>query len=108
MECTCDTGSCELHDAKAYDESSGEIQLSGSGRKHTIDWVSVKDKLPEPSDKPLLVWTRESDYPALAIFTGDTKIGQWEVYSTHDIWYTTTGSITHWMPLPEPPKRKTQ
>lgn len=60
-----------------------------------VEWISVKDRLPE-EDKDVLAYN--GVYMIIAAYTTNpTKY-----------WYTITGSvmrtITHWMPLPEPPK----
>lgn len=59
------------------------------------EWISVDDRLPE-EDTIVLVWCGE-----VSVYN----------YLRYDWWYTgycdiTTedGGITHWMPLPEPPK----
>jgi hypothetical protein len=71
-----------------------------------MKWISVKDRLPEVSDKPLLVWTRDFNCLNLAVFTGKENVGQWKIYPMYDIWYTTNSFVTHWMPLPEPPEKE--
>jgi hypothetical protein len=73
-----------------------------------MEWINVKDKLPEISRNTLPVWEKEYNCLALAIFTGDTKVGQWEVHPVRGVWYTTNSLITHWMPLPEPPQEKAE
>lgn len=60
-------------------------------------WISVKERLPE-EDKDVLAYNGAYMFIA-AYTTNPTKY-----------WYTITGSatlaITHWMPLPEPPKEE--
>lgn len=61
-------------------------------------WISVKDRLPEIETDTLLVCVKSYDGDLLSDTDGfqDGKF----VY-----WSNQTGcSITHWMPLPEPPK----
>ena len=63
-------------------------------------WISVKDKTPEINE-PIL-------------FTGKNTIGNrypaQKGYFSGDEWYSfglidkCSGGVTHWMPLPEPPK----
>lgn len=66
---------------------------------HVIDkaqtvggWISVKDRLPE----------KKGDYIAY------TKDGIVWPYWFDDVWFDTLGyatdTVTHWMPLPEPPE----
>lgn len=59
------------------------------------EWISVKDRLPE-EERHVLVWVK--DGYSLIDWTFN---GQWQVnpYMRND--------ITHWMPLPEPPKEET-
>ena len=54
------------------------------------EWISVKDRLPEPWTE-VLVW-RGSEYPIVS--SEVTSTGLWCHFF----------NITHWMPLPEPPK----
>lgn len=57
------------------------------------EWKSVKDALPQPNTS-VLVYIPEHD----GVHEGCMiKDGLWSVYSGH-------GVITHWMPMPEPPK----
>lgn len=59
------------------------------------EWISVEERLP-PEDSTVMVWVGE-----MAIWC----------YINGDRWYTgycdittTEAGVTHWMPLPEPPK----
>ena len=64
-----------------------------------MEWISVKDRLPEKKDEYYL-------------FGGYTSDNKWESRSEH--WATkdehnkkliSLVGYTHWMPLPEPPKQ---
>lgn len=55
-----------------------------------MEWISVKDRLPEPWTE-VLVW-RGPEYPIVS--SEVTSTGLWCHFF----------NITHWMPLPEPPK----
>ena len=55
-------------------------------------WISVRERLPEPGQEILAVVGNTAAEP----YTITTKF--W------DATFTTWASITHWMPLPEPPK----
>ena len=63
------------------------------------EWISVKDRLPE-ADKYVLVITD----------SGSVKTARCNFYKngTEVCWATNDGlgerAITHWMPLPQPPK----
>lgn len=67
------------------------------GQQHP-HWISVEDELPpkktgEASDK-VLVYDAENN-----------RVGaSWYIHSTGK-WFNGWDSITHWMPLPAPPKK---
>jgi len=58
------------------------------------EWISVKDRLPERIAH-YIVWVREGGY-------------DFAFLNSKEEWITTLGNqtfeVTHWMPLPEPPK----
>ena len=62
------------------------------------EWISVKDRLPERKGKYLVTWLwaygteYENKYVDVVFFRGKTHWAKFEKY------------ITHWMPLPDPPK----
>lgn len=56
-------------------------------------WISVKDRLPEYGE---IVWATDGVESHEAIMTKDNK---WRV----PMFFWLSG-VTHWMPLPEPPK----
>ena len=56
-------------------------------------WIPVGERLPEPMENPVLAVFIGTVFPAW--YHG----GKWEVPSGFFI-----TNITHWMPLPEPPK----
>ena len=62
------------------------------------EWISVKDRLPEPW-KRVLIYSRH-DFCESAFYIGVP--GEWRVTWNHEM--LDAGSVTHWMPLPEPPK----
>lgn len=60
------------------------------------EWISVKDRLPEKKNEAYLCSLDSclfpgSQYISIRAFCDD---GKWEA----------NGTVTHWMPLPEPPK----
>ena len=59
-------------------------------------WISVKDRMPEPK-KDVLVYS-EIEHPHKIRVDFLKVSGQW-FNSFH---------VTHWMPLPEPPKEQTE
>ncbi len=56
------------------------------------EWISVKDRFPDDS-RDYIVYNPKSVY--MKIYTA-TWFGK--------KWNNSNGFITHWMPLPEPPK----
>lgn len=62
-------------------------------RKPGQEWISVKDRLPERM-QPVIVCREDKK-----VEQGYKDVGDWwKVYGTR------TKRVTHWMPLPEPPK----
>jgi hypothetical protein len=78
-----------------------------------MSWIKVSDKLPEPKDPEdelsvnCLIWKADNfapgegvqdlgcySYPRQTWLTGDGFVRHYE-------------TVTHWMPLPEPPKAET-
>ena len=74
-----------------------------SGEVNKMVWVSVKDMLPL-NDKPVQVYIPELYMSVQAGFYtryyGEDD-GEW-----YEHWVA-SGKVTHWMPLPEPPKEET-
>lgn len=61
----------------------------------TPKWIPVTERLPE-EDKPVLAWTNCGSFCESAKWTG---------YGWNVTWdYEELFEVTHWMPLPEPPK----
>lgn len=57
------------------------------------EWIKCSDRLPAligEQSKPVLVWGDGYDYP---------EVGIWHEYDGWDAW-----GVTHWTPLPAPPK----
>lgn len=71
-----------------------------------MKWISVKDRLPEPEIPVLVTYIGFVDGVAESDGIATINYGEW-------CWYEDKNSdndeavkvtITHWMPLPEPPK----
>ena len=56
-----------------------------------MKWIPVTERLPE-NDKTVLVWNRRNSREYFDVYDH----GRWIILEWED--------ITHWMPLPEPPK----
>ncbi len=59
------------------------------------DWISVDDRLPEDQYELVLVWLSDSNVSPVM---WPPKLVRKNVKNPMPAW-----SVTHWMPLPEPP-----
>lgn len=77
-------------------------------------WISVEDRLPEDYYEYVLVYARmDGDEPCPTSIARQFK-GEWEMLNHADqsnavacgdlTWYMSEEDITHWMPLPKPPR----
>ena len=63
------------------------------------EWVSVKDKLPEPFVSVLVQMPGEEPFPTVREgFISNDGIWQSAMFRREP------GEVTHWMPIPQPPK----
>ena len=62
------------------------------------EWISVDDRLPEPREQ-VLIYSRY-DFCESAFYIGVP--GKWRVTWNHEM--LDADSVTHWLPLPQPPK----
>lgn len=72
-----------------------EIELA---RRHEMQWISVKDRLPMAGERVLA-----TD----GVFVGEaykTSADTWRRYDGVAMWDCLGSVVTHWMPLPEKPK----
>ena len=79
------------------------------------EWISVDDRLPEADGAYLVTIEYSGNRQGIDIryfaVDGD-KIDEYELAGQKRVWflydseygYVSTNSVTHWMPLPEPPK----
>ena len=65
-----------------------------------MEWISVKDELPKNEDDVLVHYHPFGWLPE--IFIGFLEGGKW--ISQEGLPFSSQESLTHWMPLPEPPK----
>ena len=72
-------------------------------------WISVEERLPERNGEYIVTACDEGE-PYDEIIWNDTVVVCAEYYKGCWIWeennteYSLDGIVTHWMPLPEPPK----
>jgi hypothetical protein len=67
-----------------------------------MEWISIKDRLPDERDIYLVY---SDGQIALGDFVLEEQI--WNVQPYCNSWYWSKSMVTHWMPLPEPPKKPT-
>jgi hypothetical protein len=66
------------------------------------DWISVDDRLPESEYRVVIIWCHGMywpDYMDVGVHIG----GKWNNGDSRV--NGVSGRVTHWMPLPEPPKQ---
>jgi len=74
-----------------------------------MEWISVEDRLPLRDDEvfnyasvTVLAATKDNDVRVVEFCRGNTdKNNPWASFEEY-----VDGYITHWMPLPDPPKSK--
>ncbi len=86
-------------------KAMAEIALSALRAQQGAKWISVKDRLPElipctagtAYSEAVIVWT-SGRKAMIAVYDGI------DFMCAADYWDADGEMITHWMPLPEPPK----
>lgn len=94
LACEQESGSCELTDCRSCNARSLATELYDAGYRKQSEWISVDEMLPEPY-KDVLYFNGHSI--GVDFICSD---GTWCDEEVHN------KPITHWMPLPEPPKMK--
>ena len=89
----------ELLDRFVYDEwyRNGDIAANLISNGVTVqEWISVDDRLPESGKEGVLIALRWG-----GVDIGWCEDGRW---SSEFINEYEEGEVTHWMPIPQPPK----
>ena len=68
-----------------------------------MEWISVKDRLPELGQE-LIYWFPPFSKAYIGRFGGGDSPASVHFYSNQGF---STGDVTHWMPLPPPPNAST-
>lgn len=72
-----------------------------------MEWIKVSDMLPENTGTYMVVWQNAEQKN---IFTSSVDVlGRWTItrgdfYGDNYLGSICLGNVTHWAPLPEPPK----
>ena len=69
-----------------------------------MNWISVKDRLPVNDDEVLVIGEGWDGMYWWRIYFVDAD-GQWYTIEGDTVNDLSAKRITHWMPLPEPPKQ---
>ena len=64
------------------------------------EWISVKDRLPEEGETVLVFGYWHEKFQPLMCYLSPHRKGEWFTTVAGQQVYT----VTHWMPLPQPPK----
>lgn len=71
--------------------------------KNHPNWISVEDELP-PKEENVLIWSSGSKEAMIGYYIGrnwQRKTNDFYSYVDDGYWH----NVTHWMPLPAPPKK---
>lgn len=67
-----------------------------------VGWISVKDRMPDKNGQYLCWFGKNTIAKGAAIAT---YLGMWKSFGSLES-LETYPNVTHWMPLPEPPKEE--
>jgi hypothetical protein len=73
------------------------VEILDEGYRKQSEWISVNERLPDTTEKILVYCSNGEILPAKYIRVQGLEFWFEETYSCHN--------ITHWMPLPEAPKK---
>ena len=68
-------------------------------------WISVKERLPD-NDRMVIGYTPCDGYMFVGYYVEDRNWKQWYIVTAMRSTKYMTKRVTHWMPLPEPPKEE--
>lgn len=89
----------ENNDLKqAMFSSASKVITKSLNQENNEGWISVEDRLPNEYEM-VLIWAEKSPY--ISTYTKNEWLLDLEVLAISE-----QNKITHWMPLPQPPKEK--
>lgn len=100
----------DVHWVTEYDEAGFSMEykavpVGAIENAPTIDampkWISVEERLPEDEQDVLVCVNKNTIDTGYCSFGYDPSVRNWWVYASM------SNNVTHWMPLPEPPKEDT-
>lgn len=93
--------------AEKYDALNAAIDLINNP-SIISRWISVKDRLPEDGVRVLVSANSKSDDPVVAVTHYTHSLYGFNIKGWVEPWqyFFFEHEITHWMPLPEPPKEE--
>jgi hypothetical protein len=102
LESTCDETECN-HPTNC--DLCQATRLYDAGYRKQ-DWISVDERLPEKDGRYLVAMKNGDNYHISTRRFKRTDPPIWWKGHSYGYWARHTGGVTHWMPLPEPPKMK--
>ena len=109
LACEYESGSCELTSCRSCNARNIADHLIANGVT-VQEWVSVKDGLPERPPDRVDEQGRSWFTPNIdcIVYDGKSVFAANYCFQNKCFWYADTlhplKNITHWMPMPDPPK----
>ena len=96
------TTDLSLSDSRRMDAENIADHLIAEGAGILPKWIPVTERLPENRDDVLVCrrWWNETRNPQIGWYNDVSQ--EWQVLESYG--YYPCKKVTHWMPLPEPPK----
>lgn len=91
LACEYESGSCELTSCRSCNARNIADHLISNGVT-VQEWISVKDRLPEENTTVIVATDNGIVFQCLYSYDG------WDLWDDNDV------NITHWQPMPQPPK----
>lgn len=72
------------------------------GKQDAVKWIPVTERLPE--NKQTVLAIRKDGSMFIGYYLTYIDTGRWHIWTARNSTKQITQIVTHWMPLPEPPK----